>query len=143
MTDLTIPPVPAADLAVGDRIAPGFLPEDGAATVDFVRLYTLHGQPRAFVAYRYDDGWGDSDNFLAAGDIPLESRADSGMDFTDLADRLNVEPAPVPEHVEGHPEGGRAVACSPECAAPTPPSVIRRHHVDCPVLAAAAEQADN
>lgn len=108
MTDTTVThklePRSAADLRPGDRIAAGFLPSGDAATVLFTTPYRLGGRDSwVLVVSRFADGTADADHFLGHALIPLEASADpTGMNFSDLADRLTAEAKPVPADVEGH-----------------------------------------
>jgi hypothetical protein len=98
MMTATIPPRPAARLTPGDRIAAGFLPPTWQpAEVLLVHEHEALGDRWAFVAYLSDDGTPAADHFLADKHIPLEAVADpTGAEFSDLADRLAGESAPVP-----------------------------------------------
>jgi len=102
-----IPPVEAAKLAVGDRIAAGFLPDGEPATVVYVEPYEREhdGQSWVFVAYRFADGYGESDNFLAHGKIPLESVADDGHGYSREPDEVTPE-GRIPAHDGFVGEGG-------------------------------------
>lgn len=110
---LTIPPRPAGQLAPGDRIAPGFLPDGEAAEVRYVEPYQLTGEPWALVVCRLHDGYPESHYFRADSPIPLEALADAtGANFSDLADRLAGETTAIPagadvihlgRDADGHP----------------------------------------
>lgn len=109
---LTIPPVPAADLAVGDRIAPGLIPgRMHSGDVLFVHTYEIRSRSWTFVAYRIVDGAqvGDieSTHFMADALIRRDAAADTGLGFS--REPESTVATPVPEHVEGHAEGRAAV----------------------------------
>lgn len=133
MTDKTITPPSdtgikraASELAVGDRIAANFLPCGLAAEVLFTAPHSClngHADCWVLVVYRLTDGRADAEHFLADALIPLSAVADTGMDFSDLADRLNTESAPVPTTTAGWANGDRSGALvevhPAEPAAPT------------------------
>lgn len=94
---------PAAQLAVGDRIADKWLPLYHAADVLFVAPYRRGRTDWVLVAYRYPDGSLDSSHFLADALIPLEAVADfTGLTYTrtdsEPDDPTPVSPARVPPH---------------------------------------------
>lgn len=133
---------PASQLAVGDRIAARFLPTRDPATIVFVLPYKLAGRDWVYLTHRDGEHAPEPSWFKAEEPIWLESvAAPSGLSYSREPESTVV--TPVPAGVEGHAEGTRAVVCLPECVASTPLGLVRRHHVDCPVLAAAAEQVDN
>jgi hypothetical protein len=99
----------ASKLVVGDRIAAGFLPQSEAATVVFVLPYTSHNAEWVFVAYQFDDGIPERDDFRAAGLIPLEASGDaSGLGYGRAAGAGEAVVGAVPAGVDGHAQGGRA-----------------------------------
>lgn len=102
---------PASNLVVGDRIAAGFLPQSEAATVVYVLPYTSHGKDWVFVAYQFDDGIPDRDDFRAAGLIPLEASGDaSGLGYGRAAGAGEAVVGAVPADVDGHAHGRAAQA---------------------------------
>jgi hypothetical protein len=93
----------AGELVRGDVIAPRFLPESYAATVDHVIPYTLGGEPWVFVIYIPEGGVPGADYFLAERPIPLAfTAADMGFSYTradsDDDDPTPISPARVPLH---------------------------------------------
>lgn len=99
---------PASQLAVGDRIAARFLPTRDPATIVFVLPYELAGKTWMFLVHRDGVHAPEPSWFQADEPVWLESVADaSGVDFSDLGDRLNAEYTPVPADVEGHAEFSR------------------------------------
>lgn len=98
-------PVPkrADQLVVGDRISREKLPAFSVSDADvvFVRVYELHGERWVFVAYLPDDGNYDSVTYRADGSLDVYPADPTGATYSDHADRMTVETAPVPPTVKG------------------------------------------
>lgn len=128
MPDLTVTQPPdtstkaAADLAPGDRIASGWLPEGEAADVLLAIPYSAHRSDWVFVAYRhFGDGYPAADSFLADAVVPLEVVADaSGLGYSrEVDDPTPVSPARVPMHTGAVVDGGRLVRDDAVLVGPT------------------------
>ena len=109
---------PASEVAAGDRIAAGFLPDGEAAEVLFTYAYDLsaNSEPFVLVVYRADDSDPDVEHFRADARIPLEAFT-NGPEY-DRANHADADTTPVPESrrypphtggVVGPVDGGRLV----------------------------------
>lgn len=118
----------ARDLKPGDRIAAGFLPTNGGASVDvlYTTTYrTRQGQDFVMVAYRINEWAADADHFLAEALIPVEPVADpAGLGYgrEPEATESALVGARVPAHTGGMvgPVGGGGELVTDEDRKPGP-----------------------
>jgi hypothetical protein len=107
---------PASDLAVGDRVAAGFLPGGNPAEVLFTTPYRLsaESQPWVLVVSRIATGEANADHYLAHARIPLEHVADpTGFGYSREDDEATPTGTREPLHTGGVIDGGQLVDETP------------------------------
>lgn len=86
----------AIELAVGDRIAPEFLPRlfgKEPAEVVFVRDHRLRRESFVFVAFAYPDGYHDSTSFVSGAELKVWPAQTAEPKCTPECDALYTKPA--------------------------------------------------